>query len=316
MNINKIVGKSIAPAKINLFLGITGMRVDGYHTIETLFLPLSEPADTITISVTSEPGICITSNSSEIPLDESNICFKAAERFAKLADIKPNWSIDIQKNIPVAAGLGGGSSDAAAVLNILYNSLKRVNLKRVNLKPVDLKPVDRCKLQELALQLGADVPFFMNPSPSMATGIGEELQLIPMNLKLNMLLINPRFPVSAKWAYQRYSEIKKGAELVNNVGGELKTILNTLQYGSISELPPSIVNDLALGVYEKFPIMQLLTDQIKESGAICIGMSGSGPTIFAICEDRRSVAKLADNLKNEWGDALILIPGTANAVGS
>ena len=299
MNINKTVGKSIARAKINLFLRITGKRADGYHTIQTLFLPLSDVADLITISKTSEAGISITSDSTELPLDESNICFKAADSFAKLADIEPNWRIEIQKNIPIAAGLGGGSSDAAAVLKILNENVKKI---------------DQLKLHKLAIKLGADVPFFLNPVPSIATEIGDELQPIPMNMKLNLLLINPQFPVSAKWGYQRYSELKNEKKQAQKTDSKLENLLNILKNGEILDLSSTIINDLAPGVFEKFPIMTILTDQIKAFGAICTGMSGSGPTFFAICEDRRSVAKLAENLKNEWGDALTLIPGTVEVV--
>lgn len=103
-----------APAKINLFLRITGKRPDGYHEIETLFLPLKAPADKITITPSS--GLIITSQNPSIPVDETNLCFQAAVKFAELANIEPGWQLDIEKNIPVAAGLGGGSSDAAAVL--------------------------------------------------------------------------------------------------------------------------------------------------------------------------------------------------------
>ena len=206
MNINKTVGNRKAPAKINLFLHITGKRADGYHTIQTIFLPLSKVADIITISATSETGIFITSDSTELPLDESNICYKAAEGFAKLAEIEPNWRIYIQKHIPIAAGLGGGSSDAAAVLKILNDNLKQV---------------DQLKLHQLATELGADVPFFLNPVPSIATGIGDELQPIPMNMKLNLLLINPQFPISAKWGYQRFSEMEQGQKQTLNTDSQL-----------------------------------------------------------------------------------------------
>jgi 4-diphosphocytidyl-2-C-methyl-D-erythritol kinase len=293
MNSNKTIGKISTPSKINLFLRITGKRADGYHEIETIFLPLSEPADIITISKSKKDGIEILSNSDQIPLNEKNICFKAATEFAKLAEITPNWEIHIEKNIPVAAGLGGGSSDAAAVLKILNNNLKKV---------------EDSDLKKLAANLGADVPFFLAPLPSTANGIGEKLTPININQNLHILLVNPYFPISAKWAYQQFANHKKTLT-ENRNNNDLKNLIAILNSSSLSQSPKYITNDLAPAVYEKFPIMETITEQMNSSGALTVGMSGSGSTIFAICESRNAVANLAEKIDSIWGDAVKIIPG-------
>jgi 4-diphosphocytidyl-2-C-methyl-D-erythritol kinase len=293
MNSNKTIGKISTPSKINLFLRITGKRADGYHEIETIFLPLSEPADIITISKSKKDGIEILSNSDQIPLNEKNICFKAAAEFAKLAEITPNWEIHIEKNIPVAAGLGGGSSDAAAVLKILNNNLKKV---------------EDSDLKKLAANLGADVPFFLAPLPSTANGIGEKLTPININQNLHILLVNPYFPISAKWADQQFANHKK-ALTENSDNNDLKNLIAILNSNSLSQFPKYITNDLAPAVYEKFPIMETITEQMNSSGTLTVGMSGSGSTIFAICESRNAVANLAEKIDSIWGDAVKIIPG-------
>jgi 4-diphosphocytidyl-2-C-methyl-D-erythritol kinase len=283
MNRNKTIGKRSAVSKINLFLQVTGRRADGYHEIKTLFLPLSTPSDIITVYRRDSSGIEITTDSTQVPVDESNICFKAAMKFAEFADISPAWRIHIEKHIPVAAGLGGGSSDAAALLQILNDHIKKI---------------DQSSLRKLALSLGADVPFFLNPVPSIATGIGEELTPVELKRKLHILLVYPQFPISAKWAYQHLAVVPEGkSEEQPGVGN----------YLDVEDISGDIVNDLAPAVYEKFPVMKLLTEQMVRAGAVSAGMSGSGSTIFAICENHNSLLKIAENIDKEWGSAVKII---------
>ena len=291
--LTEIIGRSVSPAKVNLFLQITGRRSDGYHEIDTLFMPLAQPADIITVATSTERGITITSNSSSIPLDHSNLCYKAAEVFAELANIEPSWTIDIQKNIPVAAGLGGGSSNAATVLKILNDNIKHI---------------DEELLRRAAVELGADVPFFLDPRPAVASGIGEKLVSLTSTLKLHMLLVNPCFPVSAKWAYIKFSENSEIGLARDGKDDQLHNLIDILSKGTTKDLPKTIVNDLVPGVYEKFPIMELITEQLRDSNALCVGMSGSGPTMFAICESQDDVAKLAEQIKEEWGDSVLCLP--------
>ena len=315
MNENKTIGKMQAPSKINLYLKVTGKRDDGYHEIESLFVPLAEPCDQVTISESVTAGIIIDSDSNNIPLDETNICYKAAAEFAKFANIEPTWEIHIEKKIPVAAGLGGGSSDAAAVLKLLNENVKRI---------------DDSELVRIAASIGADVPFFLNPVSSIGKGIGEILNPVKLEICLDVVLVNPLFPVSAKWGYEnrdagcgmRDPAVAKA--MADKPGSEdrgqrsedrgqrtedrtqekeygIDDLLDTLNSGDIPEM---IVNDLAPAVFEKFPIMGILADKMKEYGAECVGMSGSGPTLFGLCNSCVTAANLAEKILEEYGSAI------------
>lgn len=304
MNDNNTIGKIKAPSKINLYLKVKGKREDGYHEIESLFVPLDEPSDEITILESLTAGIIIDSDSNNIPLDETNICYKAAMEFAKFANIEPRWNIHIEKNIPVAAGLGGGSSDAAAVLKILNDNVQDIGQEHI---------------AKLAKSIGADVPFFLDPIPSVVTGIGEKLNPVKLETSLDIVLVNPLFPVSAKWAYEKSSKFlnfrfsSKNSRVpsseLGNTGYGVDELIDILNAGGI---PDNIVNDLAPAVFEKFPIMGILSDKMKEYGAKCVGMSGSGPTLFGICGDIISVANLAEKIKEEYGSAIWMAESEIN----
>ena len=152
-----------APGKINLYLKVTGRRENGYHELESLFLPLTSPADDIAIDCDMLPGaITVGTSDMMIPGGLKNIAGKAADLWAKKTGTVPHWDINIAKNIPVAAGMGGGSSDAAAVLKLLNDHAG--------------KPLNDTELRSAALELGADVPFFLDPRPAIMTGIGEKAE--------------------------------------------------------------------------------------------------------------------------------------------
>lgn len=271
-----------APAKINLFLKITGKRPDGYHDLETIFLSLEKPADEISVS----PADClqITSSDNHIPTDENNLCFQAAVEFAKFANIEPAWHIDIQKNIPIAAGVGGGSSDAAAVLQLLNEMHPGLSHETI---------------AEIALGLGADVPFFFDPKPSFARGIGEKLTPMENIPKIPLVLLNPRFPISAAWGFKNFTAHGKNSDVEDMV-----EVLQQADYGKLDEI---FCNDLQTAVFAKFPIMGILKSFMLEAGAVFVGMSGSGPTLFAVCESNTSAVSLSDMIISEFGDAVFCL---------
>ncbi|MCH2204972.1 MAG: 4-(cytidine 5'-diphospho)-2-C-methyl-D-erythritol kinase [Lentisphaerales bacterium] len=163
--------KTNSPGKINLFLDVTAKRENGYHEILTLFLPIHDLSDTIEIS--SSSGLEINSNHPGVPQDETNLCHKAATLFSKKTGITPNWQIHISKKLPVAGGMGGGSSNAAITLKLLNEKY-------------DL-PLTLEELAEIALSIGADVPYFLNPVPSLAQGIGEALETLQALHKVPLL---------------------------------------------------------------------------------------------------------------------------------
>ena len=176
-----------SPAKINLFLRVADKLPNGYHELETLFLPIEGLTDKISVSFNHEPGIKIESSHTDIPLDKSNLCWKAADLYAQKVGIEPDWKIFIDKQIPVAAGMGGGSSDAATVLNLLQAEYKALSTEN---------------LEAIALKIGADVPFFLNPCPAIGRGVGEKLKPLDFEIKIPLIIVAPMFPVNAAWAYQ------------------------------------------------------------------------------------------------------------------
>lgn len=276
-----------APAKINLFLRVVDKRIDGYHNIETVFLPLDKPCDLISIKKIQKGKLEISSNLPNVPEDESNLCHKAAMAFAKHANIEPEWLIDIEKHIPVAAGLGGGSSDAAAVLkglNQLYPGLSSDDLKKI------------------ALSLGADVPFFLDPVPALAEGVGEKLTTIKGIPEITILIANPKFPVSAEWGYRNHKCLDNDSKI--------EDVITSIKAKDWNFLQNSFCNVLQSAVFAKFPIMEMLHEALLENGADFVGMSGSGPTLFAICKDEHKASLISKKISGLFDESVTCFIGT------
>ena len=281
---------SPACSKINLYLKVTGRRADGYHTLESLFLPLAEPADDIAIDLEAAPGT-ITVGCSDIllPGGLSNIAGKAAEIWAKKAAVMPHWDININKNIPVAAGMGGGSSDAAAVLKMLNNHFGA--------------PLDEKLLHETALELGADVPYFLNPRPAVMTGVGEIASELDFVLpEMFILLIAPQFPVSAAEGYRLMA-----AEKISPMQPEVRSdILAGLRSNDLEKIARNLFNDLEYGVFAKYPLLELLRQAVFSTGAAVCRMTGSGPTLFALYPDRKMMIRATEELRANHPECLII----------
>jgi len=264
----------LAPCKINIFLEIVGKRDDGYHEIRTIFMPLDAPFDEIMLDK-AEKGIKIECDDENLPIDDKNICWRAAKKFADACGIDASWKISIKKRIPVAAGLGGGSSDAATVLKIL-----------------DQLYPGRCDIRKIAVSLGADVSYFLNPVPSLGAGIGECLSPLKSNPRLPVLIINPVFPVSSAWSYQNF---KRSATPIK-IGSMLKAIEN----GDLAQISESLRNDLAPALYFKFPLLGMIRESILKLGALNAEISGSGPTLFAIFPDDKYLEQVSIDLKKKY----------------
>ena len=252
-------------------------------------MPLANPADGIKINFEKGTGISIICNVSGVPCDDRNICHKAAAKYAEACGIIPDWEIVIKKNIPVAAGMGGGSSDAAAILRIL-------NDKYQKLSPEELAAI--------ALQCGADVPFFLSPRPALASGLGEIFEYPEQNNfpEIPLLLINPGFPVSAAWAYKNLSP--------DNIG-ELppeheQEVLEALEKSDLEKLSELIHNDLAIACYKKFPILEILRAELLESGAATAEITGSGPTLFALFENNEKRDESAEYFKRNYPQMTVI----------
>jgi 4-diphosphocytidyl-2-C-methyl-D-erythritol kinase len=253
--------KILSPAKINLFLQVTGKRPDGYHELFSLMCCVSL-FDTIFLRFGTEK-IEIKSSDPQIPLDETNLAHKAAALFFKTLGVKDGVAITIEKSIPVAAGLGGGSSNAASVLrglNYHYDF-----------------PFTRDQLMSLGLSLGADVPFLLFQKPALASGIGEKLEAYPELLPNNVIIVHPGFRVSTAEVFQnlnlRLTKCKKKIT---------KTSLTKTGYNVSLHL----CNDLEAVTVSKYPEIKSVKEQLINQGALGALMSGSGPTVFGLFSDQ------------------------------
>ena len=248
---------SFANAKINIGLLITAKREDGYHNIETIFYPV-QLYDVIETRVSE--AFSFTAHGLPIPEGGINLCEKAFALLQKDFDIEP-VSIDLIKNIPIGAGLGGGSADAAFVLKAL-NELFSLQLSST-------------ELEAYAARLGADCAFFIENKPVFAAGIGTEFEEINLDLSTYyIVLVNPGIHISTQEAY-------------SNVHPQTPTMdLKRAIQLPIQEWKYRIVNDFELGIFQKYPSIEKLKNAFYEKGALYAAMSGSGSTVFGIFEDK------------------------------
>jgi 4-diphosphocytidyl-2-C-methyl-D-erythritol kinase len=250
------------PAKINLGLNITGKRPDGYHNIETVFYPVNL-FDNITIELSDE--LSIESNNSNLVEEDGNSLIKAVRILEKETGKKLNVKIYLEKNIPIGAGMGGGTSDGAAMLSALNNlfSLK----------------FDMNKLRELALQIGSDAPYFINPVPSVAQSRGEELREIKFYIPFPIVIINPGIHISTKWAYEN---------LLANLQHESILKISDWDKIDIGELKDMLTNDFEKVVFPEYPEIEGIKNKLYDLGAVFSLMTGSGSTVFGIFNDMTS----------------------------
>lgn len=248
-----------APAKINLCLHVLGRRLDGYHEL-AMAMQRIDLFDRLEISLDDGRGIEVFCDGLDLG-DGENIAASAARVFLGAANIDRDITIQIQKNIPVAAGLGGGSSDAAAVLSGL-NSLCG-------------KPLSQSQLLTIAKTLGADVPFFLFEWPAWATGTGTSLEVLPPLPEVYYLLLNPGFSVSTAWVYQSL-QLTKGGKLANLPGFSVSTL---------PELLGALHNDLEQVTASRHPEIGEMKDFLLTNGALGTLMSGSGASVFGVFSD-------------------------------
>lgn len=260
-----------AHAKINLGLLILNKRPDGYHNIATFFQEISLH-DTLHI-VKAGKGIKISCSDPDLPLDESNLVWQVFEQFRKAAGISGGIEIHIDKVIPQGGGLGGGSSDGAAVLRAA-NELWGTGLSRE-------------KLAEIGASVGSDVPFFIYGGSMLGEGRGEVLTAIPALANYYIVLICPGIHVSTAWAYSR-SRIALTKE-------EKFTTFRALFPGlDPASFRANLVNEFEEIVFSEFPVLDTMKQQLYDSGAFYAGMSGSGSTMFGLFTGMKAAEKAGD----------------------
>lgn len=262
-------------AKINLSIDVLGKREDGYHLVEMIMQTI-DLFDKIKIFSLKEDTIIIESNSLDIPLDSTNIVYKAADLIKKQYNIKEGVKIIIEKNIPIAAGMAGGSSNAAAVL-VGLNQLWQLKLSEN-------------KLKELGLKLGADVPFCIGGQTALAENIGEKLTKIDgLSENIFILVCKPELFVSTKEIYEEIDS-KIIEKRPNN-----KLLIQLLKENKIQQIADNMYNVLEEVTRERYPVIEEIEKIIMENDALGSMMSGSGPTVFGLYINRED----AENCKNK-----------------
>ncbi len=271
--------------KVNLLLNVLGKRADGFHELETIMQPVNF-CDELVFEHGGK-GIQLSCNDKNLPADSRNLVFRAAENFLVAAKISEGVKIHLEKKIPLAAGLGGGSGNAATTL-LALNELFG-------------KPISDEKVNEIAASLGSDIPFFLQDKPALAIGRGEKVQSLehfPALRGKAFLLIHPGFGISTPWAYQNLARFP---EELNGKTGRAKDLISKLQMNDWPAIADSFYNSLEAPALEKFPILQLFQEFLRANGSLAALMSGSGSTTFAICENTSAAESLAEKFKSKFG---------------
>lgn len=258
-----------APAKVNLGLRILARRPDGYHELESLFAPL-DLSDELTLEIAraDAPAVAlrVEPETAGAPADASNLAARAAALFLAEARLALRVEIALTKRTPVAAGLGGGSSDAAAVLRALAACA-----------PGALAPE---RLAQLALRLGADVPFFLDPRPAWVRGIGEQIAPVAGLPALALVLANPGEPLATREVFRVYDVLHPDAQQASS-GAPPDLARLVADPAALARL---LQNDLEPAALRLCPAVRRLRGELSGRGALAVGMSGSGPTLFGVFE--------------------------------
>jgi 4-diphosphocytidyl-2-C-methyl-D-erythritol kinase len=269
--------KQFAPAKINLYLHILGRRPDGFHELETLMVPISL-GDTLEIELVPQAGTLFTCSDASLGgLD--NLAVRAADLFRAEFKIERGVRIHLEKSVPVGAGLGGGSSDAAAVL--------------LALRQLTGIECPDSRLAELAGRLGSDIPFFIYRQPAVCRGRGEIIEPVTLKGNYQGLLVYPGFGVSTPWAYKTYAQ-NPGRGEPGRADGDV--ILR---------------NDLEPAAFSKYPWLPVAKSWFREQSEVLDAlMSGSGSSIFALTGSSEATGRLQTRFRNDFGEALFASPFT------
>ena len=271
-----------SPAKINLFLKITGKRADGYHELVTLMCRV-DLYDTVTLSF-DKPSISVHCPHPKVPEGKTNLAYKAAALFFNALSRRDGVAIFIEKLIPVAAGLGGGSSNAAAVL--------------MGLNQHHGFPFSNKALMELGLKVGADVPFFLFKHAAVARGIGEQLKRFDRMPPLSAVLVCPRVQISTAWVYEHLNLRLTNCEENYNVSSLLE---------DSSKPKGFLCNDLEQVAVKKFPEINTIKEVLLDLGAHAAIMSGSGPTVFGLFQGPQQASLALKRIEQQGhGDCFLV----------
>ena len=275
-----------ARAKINLTLDVTGVRDDGYHLVRMIMQSVALH-DTVILTARKEPGLALRTDSGAVPADGTNLMWKAADRMIRTFGIREGLDMELQKRIPVAAGLAGGSTDAAAVITGI-NTLFGLGL-------------DREELMRFALPLGADIPYCILGGTALAEGIGEVLTPLPPMPRCPILIARPDVEVSTGRVYRTLDQ----TPVLRHPDTE--KALRALREGQLPLLAESMENVLEQVTAAAHPEITGIRRQMLETGALGARMSGSGPTVFGLYPDRQSAEAAMQALRQTGAAAQICL---------
>lgn len=283
--------------KVNFLLNILGRRSDGYHELETLMhpVPLHDAIELARCPI----GIHLSCNDATLPVDSKNLVYRAADAFLKVAGIAEGVKIHLEKRIPIAAGLGGGSGNAAITLLGLNQLFK--------------SPVTEAQLVEIAASLGSDIPFFLQNQPALATGRGEQihsLEFFPALAGHYLLLVHPGFGISTPWAYQ---QLARFPDALHGIPGRAEKLISFLQNKNLRSSAEFFYNSLEAPALEKYPLLALFQEFFREAGATVVLMSGSGSATFVLIDGQSAAEGVSEKFKSKFGTkfwtALVPMPG-------
>lgn len=277
--------EKLSPCKVNLILNILGKRADGFHELETVMHPVNY-CDRLTFA-RGGSGVTLTCSNPELPVDSRNLVHRAATEFLRTAKISDGVKLHLEKRIPLAAGLGGGSGNAATAL--------------LGLNQLFGNPLSADQLQTLAAALGSDVPFFLQSRPALATGRGERVESLDFFPALRgkvFVLVHPGFGIATAWAYQNLARFPAA---LNGQPGRAAQLVTTLQRGDLRAATAHIYNSLEAPALEKFPILAMYQEFFREYGADAALMSGSGSTTFALFPHRQAAESAVGEFKSRFG---------------
>ena len=265
-----------AYAKINLGLDVLGKRADGYHEVK-MIMQMIQMYDLLDIEKTKQPGIHLTTNLSYIPVNENNLVYKAAQLLMERFDVRDGVTINLHKFIPVAAGMAGGSSDAAAAL-VGINQLFNLGL---NVQ----------ELMELGVKIGADVPYCVMRGTALAEGIGEKLTVLPTMPPCYILIGKPGISVSTKFVYGNL----RAGEIEDHP--DIDGMIRAINEGSLSGVTARMANVLERVTIPAHPVIEEIKKHMISHGACNALMSGSGPTVFGIFDDQKTAEAACRQLR-------------------
>ncbi len=276
-----------SPCKVNLLLNILARRPDGFHELETIMHPVPL-CDELEFEKAPR-GIQLTCSDTTLPTDGNNLVHRAAQAFLRAAGVHDGARIHLHKHIPKAAGLGGGSGDAATTL--------------LGLNELFGHPLAPAKLNEIAATLGSDVPFFLQDKPALGTGRGERIEPLEPFAALRgafILLIHPGFGISTPWAYK---QLAKFSDAVNGRPGRARKLIGLLRGDDLAAAGTEFYNSLEAPALHKFPLLVLYQEFLKSNGADTALMSGSGSTTFALIRGKTNAEQLQEKFRGKFGDS-------------